>query len=124
MTRPHVRAYRPISIPSVPVSEGIEIRHGQFISSLVRALAKLPGGIGRFLPGGIGSHMSRLSWMEPVLESCHHQCLKAVCGSEVGVPRWYVTIGHVPDDRRNVVKRVRLTRKTRPGCTIWRMEPS
>ena len=32
---------RPILIPSVPVSEGIEIRHGcQFISSLVRALAK------------------------------------------------------------------------------------
>ena len=27
--------------------------------------------------------------------------------------RWYVTIGHVPDDRSNVVKRVRLTRKTR-----------
>ena len=41
----------PFLIPSVPVSEGIEIRHGcQFISSLVRALAKLPGGLGRFLP--------------------------------------------------------------------------
>ena len=26
--RPHVRAGRPISFPSVPVSEGIEIRHG------------------------------------------------------------------------------------------------
>ena len=47
VTRPHVRANRPILIPSVPVSEGIEIRHGcQFLSSLVRALAKLPGGIG------------------------------------------------------------------------------
>ena len=34
---PHVRANRPILIPSVPVSEGIEIRHGcQFVSSLVR----------------------------------------------------------------------------------------
>ena len=43
VTRHHVRADRPILIPSVPVSEGIEIRHGcQFISSLVRALAKLP----------------------------------------------------------------------------------
>ena len=43
VTRLHVRANRPILIPSVPVSEGIEIRHGcQFISSLVRALAKLP----------------------------------------------------------------------------------
>ena len=78
-------------IPSVPVSEEIEIRHGcQFVSSLVRALAKLPGGIGRFLPGGIGSHMSRLrhlGWNQcshglktGPLESCHYQCLKAVCG--------------------------------------------
>ena len=39
VTRPHVR----------PVSEGIEIRQGcQFISSLVGALSKLPGGLGRF----------------------------------------------------------------------------
>ena len=59
--RPHLRANRPISFPSVFVSEGIEIRHGcQFISSLVRALAQLPGGIGRFLPCGVGSHLSRL----------------------------------------------------------------
>ena len=43
VTRHHVRAGRPISVSSVPVSEGIEIRHGcQFISSLVRALGKLP----------------------------------------------------------------------------------
>ena len=42
------RANRPISISSVHVSEGIEIRHGcQFISSLIRALAKLPGGMGK-----------------------------------------------------------------------------
>ena len=61
VTRPHVRAGRPISVSSVPVSEGIEIRHGcQFISSLVRALAKLPGGLSRFLPCTFGSHMSRL----------------------------------------------------------------
>ena len=54
--RPHVRANRPILIPSVPVSEGIEIRHGcQFISSFIRALAKLPGGLGRFLPCQLGS---------------------------------------------------------------------
>ena len=40
VTRPHVRANRPILIHSVPVSEGIEIRHGcQFLSSLVCALA-------------------------------------------------------------------------------------
>ena len=91
VTRPHVRANRPFLIPSVPVSEGIEIRHDcQFISSLVRALAKLPGGIGRFLPCKVGSHMYRLrhlGWNQcshgltsRPLESCHHQCLKAVCG--------------------------------------------
>ena len=28
VTRPRVRANRPILVPSVPVSEGIEIRHG------------------------------------------------------------------------------------------------
>ena len=49
VTRPNVRANRPILLPSVPVSEGIEIRHGcQFLSSLVRALGKLPGGLGIF----------------------------------------------------------------------------
>ena len=90
VTRPHVRANRPNLIPSVTDSEGIEIRHGcQFISSLVRALAKLHGGLGRFLPCGIGSHMSRLrhlGWNQcshgltsRLLESCHRQCLKAVC---------------------------------------------
>ena len=31
--------------------------------------------------------------------------------------RWYVTLGHVPDDRSYVVKMVRLTRKTRPGVS-------
>ena len=91
VTRPHVRANRPILLPSVPVSEGIEIRHGcQCVSSLIRALAKLPGGLGRFLPCGLGSHMSRLrhlGWNQcshgltsRPLESSHHQCLKAVCG--------------------------------------------
>ena len=34
-----------------------------------------------------------------------------------GGKRWYVTIGHVSDDRSNVVKRVPLTRKTRPGAS-------
>ena len=91
VTRPHVRAGRSILLPSVPVSEGIEIRHGcQFLSSLVRALAKLPGGLGRFLACSLGSHMSRLrhlGWNQcshgltfRPLESCHHQCLESVCG--------------------------------------------
>ena len=56
VTRPHVRAGRPILIPSVPVSEGIEIRHGcKFLSSLIRALAKLSGGLGWVLSCSIGS---------------------------------------------------------------------
>ena len=91
VTIPHIRAGRPILFPSVPVSEGIEIRHGcQFLSSLVRALAKLPGGLGRFMPCSLGSHLSRLrhvGWNQcshglssRPLESCHHHCLMAVCG--------------------------------------------
>ena len=91
VTRPHVRAHRPILIPSVPVTEGIEIRHGcQFLSSLLRALSKLSGGLGRFLPCNLGSLMSRLrhlGWNQCYhglssrpLETCHHQCLEAVCG--------------------------------------------
>ena len=97
VTRPHVRAHRPILIPSVPVSEGIEIRHGcQFVSSSVRALSKLLGGLDRFLPCSLGSHMSwlrHLGWNQcshglssGPLESCHHQCRKAVCGV-LGYPK-------------------------------------
>ena len=71
VTRPHVTAGRPISLPSVPVSEGIEIRHGcQFLSSLVRALAKLPGGLGRLVSCHLGSHMSRLRHL--ALNQCSH----------------------------------------------------
>ena len=97
VTRPHVRAGRPILLPSVPVSEGIEIRHGcQFLSSLVRALCKLPGGLCRFLPCNLGSHLSRLrhlGWNQcshglgsRPLESCHHQCLNSLCGV-LGYPK-------------------------------------
>ena len=142
------------------MSEGIEIRHGcQFLSSLVRALAKLPDVLGRFVPCHLGSHMSRLrhlGWNQcshglssRPLESCHHQCLSAVCGV-LGYPkgsasdlldgilklRYCTTIfttrfppwsllrvgngGGVllvchSDPDGNFGKRVRLTKKTRPG---------
>ena len=162
VTRPHVRAGRPILVPSVPVSEGIEIRHGcQFISSLVWALGKLPGGLGRFLPCQVGTHLSRLrhlGWNQcshgltsRPLESCHHLCLSAVCGL-LGYPKgsaaelldgalklrccttpfssrfptWSLppvgygrirsfdaATGHSVGEGSNMVKRVRLTRKTR-----------
>ena len=164
VTRPHVRANRPILIPSVPVSEGIETRHGcQFLSSLVRVLAKLPGGLGTFIPCHLGSYMSRLrhlGWNQcshglpsRPLETCHHQCLKAVCGvlvypkgSALDLPdgtlmlrycttifttrfiplsfsragnrdgtRQFGTPGDHPDPGGNLGKRVRLTKKTRPG---------
>ena len=162
VTRPHVRAGRPISVSSVPVSDGIAIRHGcQFISSLVRALGKLPGGLGRFLPCQVGTHLSRLrhlGWNQcshgltsRPLESCHHLCLSAVCGL-LGYPKgsaaelldgalklrccttpfssrfptWSLppvgngrirnfdaATGHSVGEGSNMVKRVRLTRKTR-----------
>ena len=97
VTRPHVRPNRPILIPSVPVSEGIEIGHGcQLLSSLFELWPKLPGDIGTFLPpwGWLSYVQVKASWMESVfswfvlktLESCHHQCLKAVCGV-LGYPK-------------------------------------
>ena len=76
--RPHLSAHRPISFSSVPVSEGIEIRHGcQYISSLVRALVKLPGGLGRFLPSRvwITPVQVKASWVEPVFSWTYFQAL-------------------------------------------------
>ena len=86
VARPHVTANRPILVPCACVRGNC----CQYNSSLVRALAKLPGGMGRFLPCGVGSHMSRLrhlGWNKcshgltsRPSESYQHQCLKAVCG--------------------------------------------
>ena len=43
------------------ISEGVQVRIGcQFIGSLFRSLAKLPGGLERFVPGKLGPHLSRL----------------------------------------------------------------
>ena len=63
---------------------------------MVRALGKLPGGLARFLPCQVGSHLSRLrhlGWNQcshgltsRPLESCHHLCLSAICGV-LGYPR-------------------------------------
>ena len=63
---------------------------------LGRWLGKLPGGIGRFLPCQVGTHLSRLrhlGWNQcshgltsRPLESCHHRCLSAVCGV-LGYPK-------------------------------------
>ena len=67
VTRHHVRANRPILIPSVPVSEGIEFRHGcQFLSGSVRALAKLPGG-GLYLAIMVLTCLGGFSW--PLLQA-------------------------------------------------------
>ena len=55
VTRTELRPDRPILLPSAPASEGIEIRRGcQFMSGLFRALGKLVGGLGRFIPCSIG----------------------------------------------------------------------
>ena len=90
VTRPHVRAHRPVSISSVPVSEGIEIRQGVvFFRGLIRALGKLPGALVGFVMC-YWWHLSRLRHLvwelcsrgltSRPLESCHYQCLKTVCG--------------------------------------------
>ena len=89
VTRPHVRAHRPVSISSAPVSEGIR-QVCRVTSGLVRALGKRPGCIGRFLPCAVGRHFASLrhfGWEQCSYgltprpsESCHHRCLKAVCG--------------------------------------------
>ena len=129
VTRPHVRAGRPFLLPSVPVSEGIEIRHGcQFLSSLVRALAKLPGAFGRFLPCGPGSQVlvypngSALELLDgtPKLRHCTEVFTMRFppwslprIGSGSG-KRHFLATGHLPDAGSTVGKRVRLTRKTRP----------
>ena len=51
-----------------PVSDGVQIRLGcQFIGSMLRSSGKLPGGPGRFVPGSLGPHLSRLrhqGWLQ------------------------------------------------------------
>ena len=57
----HRRVGRPISVSAVPFGPGIDIwRSCRFFRAIFRALSLLPGGLGRFLPGGIGANHSRL----------------------------------------------------------------
>ena len=57
----HRRVGRPISVSAVPFGPGIDIwRSCRFLGAIFRALRMLPGGLGRFLPGGIGANHGRL----------------------------------------------------------------
>ena len=59
---------RIIQIGASPVSEGVQIRIGcLFIGSMFRSLANLLGGLGRFIPGSLWPHLSRLrhlGWLQ------------------------------------------------------------
>ena len=65
------RRGRPILVSAVPVGPGTNIgRSCMFLGSLIRTLRRLPGGLARFLPCGIGAHHCRLrhiGW-----EKCGH----------------------------------------------------
>ena len=62
------RPGRCIQIGTSPVFDGVQIRVGcQFVGSMFRSLSKLPGGLGRFIPGSLGPHLSRLrhpGWLQ------------------------------------------------------------
>ena len=55
------RPGRPISVSVAPSCPDADIRNlCQFFATMMRALCRLPGGIGRFIPGRIGENHSRL----------------------------------------------------------------
>ena len=62
------RPGRPVYIGTPPVSKGVQIRlECQFLGSLFRSLGNLPGGLSRFIPGSLGTHLCRLShlgWLQ------------------------------------------------------------
>ena len=77
------RPGRALFAGSSPVSEGGQIRLGcQFVGSLCRSLAFLPGGLGGFIPGDVGPHLCRLRHVHGLtfrpLESSMPDCLVAV----------------------------------------------
>ena len=54
------RPGRPISVSDAPSCPDADIRNlCQFFATMMRALCRLPGGIGRFIPGHIGENHSR-----------------------------------------------------------------
>ena len=65
------RVGRPISVSAVPFGPGIDIwRSCRFFGAIFRALSLLPGGLGRFLLGGIGANHCRLrhiGWVNVVM---------------------------------------------------------
>ena len=54
------RPGRPISVSAAPLCPGTYMRNlCQYFATVMRALCRLPGGIGRFIPGRIGTNQSR-----------------------------------------------------------------
>ena len=55
------RPGRPISVSAAPLRPDADIwKLCRFLGNMLRALAKLPGGLGRFIPGRIGANHGRL----------------------------------------------------------------
>ena len=96
VTRPHVRAGRSMLIPCVPVSEGVELKFDRDVNSLVvclgLSLSYLVVWVGSCLVVLVPTCPGFVFWggkdapMVLPLESCHHQCLWAICGV-LGYPK-------------------------------------
>ena len=55
------RSGRPISVSAAPLCPDADCRNlCQYLATMMRALCRLPGGIGRFIPGRIGANHCRL----------------------------------------------------------------
>ena len=55
------RPGRPISVSAAPFCPDADIRNlCQYLATMMRALCRLPGGIGRFIPGRTGANHNRL----------------------------------------------------------------
>ena len=58
------RTGRLLSVGCTLVSEGVRNRVGcKFVGGLFRSLPQISAGLQRFLPGSIGSHLSRLRYL-------------------------------------------------------------